>query len=352
MIKIKLLKVNKKKIFFLIFLISFQPIQSRELLQRFFKAHGNYAFYPVHPMAEKQTFKRLQTDSVVYRTFDKWGKEIVEERTSHTFRLDPTGLVEVKNSYATGVIKVKVYTYASDGRLLKEQIGHAKPLFVTYAYDKRNRIASTTLYNDAKPADTLVITRYTYLDAQTVYTDSGYFHATLREEYTKADKGWNLKQDTLRAEYVFDSQKRLIRTGSDRFEYLLNGDLRVLALEEERSDWLCDHLFDQAGWHLQDFHLEWKGTKWEVQQTTKVQYYFRGAPLRVTDVASQDPLVVAASGGIQLASCQLSPLELYVYAVDGQLVRHAEVKPGQLLALPRGLYFVKTETASFKVSVY
>jgi len=297
---------------------------------------------PAHPLMEKLEYIRLESDSVEYKVFDGEGNVAGGGRSS--IKSDVNGLIDTVYTYY-GLIYKDIYTYDTDHKLLMIQSCYEPANTVNhFKYDTRGRVISIAVFSEKEPLDTARITYITYLDDQTVYTDSGYIHTLIEEIRIESEI---IKIDTSATEYIFDSQNRLVRAGNSRYYYLPDDGLKVVT---DRGMRKTEVISDKERLNSKTISYALVNGKWKILEYEESYSFKNGVPLTIEPLIADTKLIAyGMKGGFVLTNETECPVCIYNF--NGQLVKRINTIPHQLISLPRGVYIVVSGVQSCKVVV-
>lgn len=292
-------------------------------------------YFPPHPLIEKQEYIRGSADSIAWVNIKKDGTEILSQY--ELIKKSSTGLIDTI-SYYTQTPSTITVEYAEDNKPVSSRSERFDLL--KYTYDEKGRITT-------KPITQSTIYTYLYLDDQTQYTDSGYFHTMITDGIPYADGSTG--RDTITTEYVFDDQNRLIRAGDTRYSYLENGDVTAEVYKSMSGKQVS--YYNRNGLYLQYFYYSGSPEYgWSLSGHEKYEYYTKGSPVSTEPViVDHIPVVYGVEGAIQLKADMEHTV--CVYTLNGQRIRKIRMQPDQTESLPQGIYIITTESNSHKVMV-
>jgi hypothetical protein len=274
---------------------------------------------------------------------------------------------------ASGVMSCWVNEYTPDGKLLSR-----KELQLQSSQDSRRIwIEGWTIYNEYDSDGRIIATkRYGYDKAPVysmIYEYAG--SSVLPSTVTAVDVDKNItvvkkfgieptadgyvfeetaetsdhtrntvKRDTTVLEYVFDSEKRLIRAGDVVYTWLEDGGYIETAAYRT--------VYYNSKGYPEKMRYSYLYDGANVEAETVYSYISTSqqpqSPAPAEAVSGEE--VYGTENGIVVKSA--NPVRATIYTVDGKLVKQTSVnEDGGLIGLPGGLYIVRTEKASYKVFV-
>jgi len=320
-----------------------------------FRPAGRYIFSPAHPLEMQQVYIREDAFEKVFEKYNAIGEELPHDAaSSYKVIRSEDGLTDIIY-YSGGVVTTSTCIYDISHKLISEKVDYGLPYYIYYIYDQKGRVKSTTYCLESELQGRTSEYIHTYLDDQTVYTDSGYVFTMIEEERRWPKPLENpdsiiIKKDTLVTEYVFDTQNRLIRAGNERYAYLESGEIICTNIYDSEKNTKYESSYNKNGLRQKTNRYLLRNGVWELEDIEKVFYYKDGVPVS-TELVTENilPVVYGTRGGVILTAETEQPVRIYIF--NGQLIKQVNAVPDQLIPLPRGVYIVVVGSQSCKVVV-